>query len=393
MVDKNIAQTLLTEPALNLLNEIDQSELDDELALSSRLRKTHPPELVSACISQAKLRQKAEKKFGPFATKMLFTKEGLEQSTRLTVAAQRVPRYQQAGIESIVDLGCGLGGDAMAFASYGMNVTAIELDEVAAAFAQFNTSRLGINVIHQNAEEVEIESHSAFFADPARRKASGNKQRVSKYEYSPSLDWLINEVAAKKPTAIKLGPADDYKQFGDEFDYEWISDSGELVELTLYSKQLRGELIRQARLLSKGEVHVFAANSFISEKPDVREIEKYIYEPDASLIRSGLMGEYAIENGMGLIDEKIAYLTSDELIKSPWLRGFEILEEWPFDEKLIAKELKARSIGILEIKKRGVDLIPEQFRKKVKLSGKGAASLIVTKRGDTRVALLGKPIH
>jgi len=393
MVDKNIAQTLLTEPALNLLNEIDQSELGDELALSSRLRKTHPPELVSACISQAKLRQKAEKKFGPFATKMLFTKEGLEQSTRLTVAAQRVPRYQQAGIESIVDLGCGLGGDAMAFASYGMNVTAIELDEVAAAFAQFNTSRLGINVIHQNAEEVEIESHSAFFADPARRKASGNKQRVSKYEYSPSLDWLINEVAAKKPTAIKLGPADDYKQFGDEFDYEWISDSGELVELTLYSKQLRGELIRQARLLSKGEVHVFAANSFISEKPDVREIEKYIYEPDASLIRSGLMGEYAIENGMGLIDEKIAYLTSDELIKSPWLRGFEILEEWPFDEKLIAKELKARSIGILEIKKRGVDLIPEQFRKKVKLSGKGAASLIVTKRGDTRVALLGKPIH
>ena len=392
-MDKKIAQTLLTEPALNLLNEIDQSELDDELALSSRLRKTHPPELVSACISQAKLRQKAEKKFGPFATKMLFTKEGLEQSTRLTVAAQRVPRYQQAGIESIVDLGCGLGGDAMAFASYGMNVTAIELDEVAAAFAQFNTSRLGINVIHQNAEEVEIESHSAFFADPARRKASGNKQRVSKYEYSPSLDWLINEVAAKKPTAIKLGPADDYKQFGDEIDYEWISDSGELVELTLYSKQLRGELIRQARLLSKGEVHVFAANSFISEKPDVREIEKYIYEPDASLIRSGLMGEYAIENGMGLIDEKIAYLTSDELIKSPWLRGFEILEEWPFDEKLIAKELKARSIGILEIKKRGVDLIPEQFRKKLNLSGKGAASLIVTKRGDTRVALLGKPIH
>ena len=392
-MDKKIAQTLLTEPALNLLNEIDQSELDDELALSSRHRKTHPPEMVSACISQAKLRQKAEKKFGPFATKMLFTKEGLEQSTRLTVSAQRVPRYQQAGIESIVDLGCGLGGDAMAFASYGMNVTAIELDEVAAAFAQFNTSRLGINVIHQNAEEVEIESHSAFFADPARRKASGNKQRVSKYEYSPSLDWLINEVAAKKPTAIKLGPADDYKQFGDEFDYEWISDSGELVELTLYSKQLRGELIRQARLLSKGEVHVFGANSFISEKPDVREIEKYIYEPDASLIRSGLMGEYAIENGMGLIDEKIAYLTSDELIKSPWLRGFEILEEWPFDEKLIAKELKARSIGILEIKKRGVDLIPEQFRKKVKLSGKGAASLIVTKRGDTRVALLGKPIH
>ena len=392
-MEKNIAQTLLTEPALKLLDEIDQGELGDELALSSKLRKNHSPELVSACITQAKLRQKAEKKFGPFAKKMLFTREGLEQASRLTVSAQRVSRYQKAGIETIVDLGCGLGGDAMAFASFGMNVTAIEVDEVTAAFAQFNSSRLGVNVVHQNAEEIDIENHSAFFADPARRRASGNKQRVSKFDYSPSLDWLIKEVASKKPTAIKLGPADDYKQFGDEFDYEWISDAGELVELTLYSNQLRGGSIRQARLLAKGEVHVFGSNSFTSEKPKVRELGKYIYEPDASLIRSGLMGEFGIENGLGLIDEKIAYLTSDEQIKSPWLRGFEILEIWPFDEKLIAKQLKARSIGILEIKKRGVDLIPEQFRKKLKLSGKGAASLIVTKRGDTRVALLGKPIH
>ena len=392
-MEKNIARALLTEPALKLLNEIDQVELSDELGLSSRLRKTHTPELVSACITQAKLRQKAEKKFGPFAKKMLFTKEGLEQATRLTVSAQRVPRFQKAGIESIVDLGCGIAGDAMAFASFGMNVTAVELDEVTAAFAQFNSSRLGVNVIHENAENVDIEKYPAFFADPARRKTTGKQQRVSKYDYSPSLDWLINEVAAKKPTAIKLGPADDYKQFGDEFDYEWISDSGELVELTLYSNQLRGNSIRQARLLSKGEVHVFGANSFISKKPDVRELGNYIYEPDASLIRSGLMGEYAIENGLGLMDEKIAYLTSDEELRSPWLRGFEILEVWPFDEKFIARELKARSIGILEIKKRGVDLIAEQFRKKLKLIGKGAASLIVTKRGDTRIALLGKPIH
>jgi hypothetical protein len=75
------------------------------------------------------------------------------------------------------------------------------------------------------------------------------------------------------------------------------------------------------------------------------------------------------------------------------MKTFEIAETFPLDSKLISRELEQRGIGILEIKKRGVDITPEEFRKKLKLKGKGAASLIITKRGDTRIALLGKPIH
>jgi len=94
-----------------------------------------------------------------------------------------------------------------------------------------------------------------------------------------------------------------------------------------------------------------------------------------------------------LIDSKIAYLTSDRPLQTPWLKSFEIEKLLPLDPKIISKELAERDVGILEIKKRGVDIVPEEFRKKLKLKGKGAASLIITKRGDTRVALLGKPIH
>jgi hypothetical protein len=138
---------------------------------------------------------------------------------------------------------------------------------------------------------------------------------------------------------------------------------------------------------------VFGSESFISPVPEVSEIGRYIFEPDASLIRSGLMGEFAIEHGLKLIDNKIAYLTSNSPAQSPWLKGFEIEKHLPLDVKVISKELAERDVGILEIKKRGVDIVPEEFRKKLKLRGKGAASLIITKRGDTRVALLGKPIH
>jgi len=96
----------------------------------------------------------------------------------------------------------------------------------------------------------------------------------------------------------------------------------------------------------------FGSNSYQSPKADVGEIRRYLYEPDASLIRSGLMGEFAIENRLSLIDKTIAYLTSDELILSPWLKTFEIEETFKLDPKVISQELQRREIGNIEIKKK-----------------------------------------
>ena len=394
-MDIQTAEIILSAEALKLLQEISTDELKDEFALSNQLRKHHSAGLVSACITQAKLRHRAEKKFGPFSSRMLFSRDGLEQASRLSVSAQRANRFAQAGMTSVVDLGSGLGGDSMALAGLGLGVTAVEIDEVTSALAQFNTAGLGVEVINADAATIDISKFDAVFADPARRRIGPGEQRnrLSSFEYSPSIDWLTKTVATKKPTAIKLSPADDYLQFEGEFDFEWISVSGELVELTVYSGSLRGEYLRQARLLTNSGNEVFGSKTLESPIPEVSEIGKFLYEPDSSLIRSGLMGEFAIENNLKLIDRRIAYLTSNVLIDSPWLKAYEIEQSFPLNPTLIAKELASRGVGILEIKKRGVDITPEEFRKKLKLRGKGAASLILTKLGDTRIALLGKPIH
>ena len=394
-MDKSVAELILSSQAIELISEISTAELSDEFELSKKLRKKHPANLVSACITQAKLRNRAEKKFGPFASRMLFTRDGLEQASRLQVSAQRANRFAQAGVQSVVDLGCGIGGDSMALAGLGLSVTAVELDELTAALAHFNLAGLGVEVINRDATSLELSEFDAVFADPARRKQGPgeSRNRISAFEYTPSLDWLVNSVAIVKPTAVKLSPADDHNQFEGEFDFEWVSVSGELVELVIYSDSLRGENVRQARLLTQGGNYVFGSTTLSSPTPPVTEMGNYVYEPDASLIRSGLMGEFGIKHGLGLIDEKIAYLTSSNLVQSPWLKTFEIEEVFPLDFKLISKELQKREIGILEIKKRGIDITPEEMRKKLKLKGKGVASLIVTKRGDTRIALLGKPIH
>ena len=56
--------------------------------------------------------------------------------------------------------------------------------------------------------------------------------------------------------------------------------------------------------------------------------------------------------------------------------------------ELIARALRDRGIGTLEIKKRGVDIDPATLRTKLKLRGPEAATLFVTRIGDRRVTLL-----
>jgi hypothetical protein len=49
-------------------------------------------------------------------------------------------------------------------------------------------------------------------------------------------------------------------------------------------------------------------------------------------------------------------------------------------------------MGTLEIKKRGVDIDPAEFRKKLSLSGKDSATLILTRIGDERMALVAQRV-
>jgi hypothetical protein len=65
-----------------------------------------------------------------------------------------------------------------------------------------------------------------------------------------------------------------------------------------------------------------------------------------------------------------------------------VTEVFALDERRIKRELAARDIGTLEIKKRGVDIDPEAFRKRLGLRGAGAATLILTRVAGRHAALL-----
>ena len=119
----------------------------------------------------------------------------------------------------------------------------------------------------------------------------------------------------------------------------------------------------------------------------------YIFEPDAAVIRAGLVQNVGTLLGLWQIDRRIAYLSGDRLCVSPLVQPFEIEEFSPFGVKTIRKRVLERDIGVLEIKTRGMGVDPDSLRHQLKLRGSKSRTLILTRVGDRPVAFLCKRIH
>ena len=383
---------LLTPGGLRLLDEQEPVEGTPDVARAvSRLRAAgHSPDLVSAVVGQTRLRAKARAKFGPFADRMLFTRAGLEQATRLPVAARHAARFRDAGIRRVADLGCGIGGDAMGLAALGLRVTAVDADEVTAALAAYNLAPFGDQVVirHGTAEASDLSDSDAVWLDPARR-TSGHTEttRLRPEDYTPALDWAF-DLARRMPAGIKLGPGFDRAAIPDGVEAQWISVDGSTLELVLWSGALARPGVGRAALVIRGDTAHELTAPADAEDVAVRDPGTFVHEPDGAVIRARLIGDVARALDAGMLAPGVAYLTSDSAMTSPFVSTFRVREQLPADVKGLGRALRERGIGTLEIKKRGVDVDPAALRSRVKLRGTEAATLLLTRIGTRRVALL-----
>jgi hypothetical protein len=121
-------------------------------------------------------------------------------------------------------------------------------------------------------------------------------------------------------------------------------------------------------------------------------VAAYLYEPDGAVIRAGLVTAVAAGVGGHLLDEHIAYVASDSAFRSPFARGYRVVEELPFREKPLRAALRERGIGRLTIKKRGVSVIPDELRKRLALKGDAEATLVLGRVAGKGTALLVDPL-
>ena len=385
-------RTLLSPEGLRLLDEVGTIDATaDVVRIVSRLRaEGHSGALVAAVLGQARLRSKARAKFGDFASRMLFTPDGLEQATRLSVASLHAGRFAGAGIDVVADLGCGIGADALAMAALDLGVLAVERDEATAAVASFNLAPFeAARVELGDATTTDLTGVGGVWLDPARR--AGGHRLDNPADWSPALDWSF-ELAQTLPTGIKLGPGLDRSLLPTDGEAQWVSVDGEVVELAVWSGVLaRPGVGRAALVLRSGSAAELTAASD-SADAEVGALGEYLLEPDGAVIRARLIGDLArsIPSGGRMLDPTIAWITTDSAPATPFGAAFRIVERYPLDVKTLKKELATRGIGTLEIKKRGVDVDPAAFRTRLGLKGDGAATLVLTRVAGARVALLAE---
>jgi hypothetical protein len=387
-MDQAELRELLSPGGLSLLDSLPAWDSTADVVRSvAGLRKAgHSPGLVAAVLGQARLRAKAAAKFGPFAATMLFTEAGLEQATRLSVAAQHAGRFQRAGLNWVADLGCGIGADALALAALDIEVTAVDRDEVTAAVAAYNlASWSNARVEHADAETFDLAGVDGVYLDPARR--DGATRLKNPADWSPSLDFAFG-LAERLPTGVKLGPGVDRDLIPDDAEAQWVSVDREVVELGVWFGALARPAVRRAALVVTAQGTAEMVAEADSTDAAAGSLGEYVYEPDGAVIRARLIGDLARTLDARMLEASIAYMTADTAVPTPFATCFRVVEELPLDVKAIKRALSARQIGTLEIKKRGVDIDPAAFRTKLALKGDASGTLILTRVGDKRRALL-----
>ncbi len=387
-MDPETFARLLTEEGRALVSEVhERAGKESDLALGTRLRRTHDPALVAAAVTQNHLRGLARTKLGDDAAGMYFTHDSLQQATRGSVARLRAERLASTGARAVLDLGCGIGSDLVAFARAGLRVRGIERDPVRAAIARANLAALGLDgeVLCADAADVAPRPDEVVFLDPARRDDRG---RVFDPEaMSPPWSALLEHLAGRG--LVKTMPGIPHDLVPDGVEAQWVSDGGDLVEACLWGAglDLPDRTPRRATALP-GPHHVAGDGA----PGDVGELGEWLHEPDDAVIRSGLVGALAERIDGQLVDPRIAWITTDTDVRDPLARSFRVLEELPYREKQLKAALAARDVGTLTVKKRGVDVVPEALVKRLRLKGAQRATVVLTRVDDRAVALLVEPL-
>ncbi|MFL6027399.1 MAG: THUMP-like domain-containing protein [Friedmanniella sp.] len=376
----------LTEQALAAA----MAEADpDGLPAAGRLRAAYGPELAAAALHQASLRRRARSKFGDRAAGLFFTREGLEQATRPSVAAHHAARFLAAGARRVVDLGCGIGTDALAFVAAGLDVVAVERDQATAEVAAANLAGRG-QVLCADAEEVAeslLTPGTAAFCDPARRNSRGRLWQVQ--DFTPSWDLVAHLLDGSRVAGVKLGPALPHALVPETAEAEWVTAGSETVEVGLWAGPGAAPGLNAALLLPGGRLEVPRPTA---ERPAPRlpvgPVGRYLYEPDGAVIRAGGVALLGARLDARLLDPQIAYLTSDRQVPTPFAATFEVLEVLPYGLKSLRRWVRDHGVGTLEIKKRGVDVDPADLRRRLQPSGPSAATLVLSRTPDGAVALV-----
>ena len=127
--------------------------------------------------------------------------------------------------------------------------------------------------------------------------------------------------------------------------------------------------------------------------PSVGEVGRFLLEPDGAVIRAGLVATVAERVNGRLLDPTIAYVTTDDDLRSVLATRYLVTDVLGFNIKVLRSMLRDRRVGRVTVKKRGFAAEPEEIRRQLRLdrSQPHEATVMLTRARGVPLAILVEP--
>jgi hypothetical protein len=317
------------------------------------------------------------------------------------MARHRAVRY--AGRQRIADLCCGIGGDLVALAGGGdaaraaRSVLAVDREAVHVRMALHNAAvysaapadgaaassvardtavdaaAAGASTLACVADvrDLRLAGLDALFVDPARR-ADGRRLRAGACE--PPLDWCVALAATVPAVGIKAAPGLPHSLIPAGWEAEFVAEGRGLKEAMLWSPAL-ATAPRRATVLPSGDTLVPEPGAPVP----VAEPGGYLLDPSPAVTRAGLVQELGRALGAWQIDPRIAFLSANCPLASPFGRPLRVLESAPWNERDFGRRLRALGVGAADLRRRGLAGDVALIHRRLRLSGPHHAVVILTR--------------
>ena len=291
--------------------------------------------------------------------------------------------------ETLTDLTGGFGIDCAFMASRFRKVSYVERQEELCEIAKHNFPLLGLKHITVYNEDgvahlQKMEPVDCIFIDPARRNEHGGKT-IAISDCEPDVEELEELLLSKgKQIIIKLSPMLDLtlalKNMKHVREVHVISVNNECKELLLIIGNEPSLLIPIHCInLTPKEKQTFTftrEGELTSECLYTKELGKYLYEPNASILKAGAFRSIAFRYEVKKLHPNSHLYTSDLWIENFPGRSFLITGQCSFNKKEIKEtigELKKANITV-----RNFPATVAEIRKRTKLSDGGEVYLFAT---------------
>jgi hypothetical protein len=330
-------------------------------------------------IARARMKNAKERKIDP---DFIFDEDDLRFCTNMHVAGYRASRLKCG---KIVDVGCGIGIQAIEFAKTCGRVIAIDTDAHKLEYAKMNAAAAGVSnieFVHADALDAlgNVKKADMVFWDPERPEGESERSLDS---LNPSFKELFS--AAERITtdiAVELPPQIERSKIGADCELEYISVDGRLNRLVAYFGKLKKSDVSVVALPSGG---CFEQSGSAAKSRSVRDFSDYLYEVDAAIVKSGLLDSFvsSIKDAFIVFFGSKNYVTSKRRINSAFLKPYKVAGIIQVDEvkEFLANNKFGHAVPHGSIDEKEYSLI----RRKLESGLQGDASAHVFIAGDKAV--------